>query len=212
MAVLKGLIVDLGDVLTLPQRAECIEAMARRLGVSIDAFRTAYRRHRDVYDAGLPAEEYWRRVLRTLGHPSMANDVLATIAWLIQGDVESWTHYREEVWDLVRSFRAGGGRTAMLSNCPHEIIAHIRTERSLESWFDVAVISCEVGCSKPDPQIYETCLSRLNVVADRALFVDDRVVNIEAAAKLGIQTLHFVGDPSVGDLRLRLRGAKSSHG
>jgi len=34
------------------------------------------------------------------------------------------------------------------------------------------------------------------VVAVEALFVDDRAVNIEAAAKLGIRTLHFTGDDS----------------
>lgn len=204
MAGLEALIVDYGGVLSWPQRAESVEAMARRVGVRVDAFRAAYWQHRDPYDAGLPAEEFWRRVLGTLGHPSETKGVLATIAWLIQGDVESWTHYREEVWDLIRSFRANGGRTAMLSNGVPEVMARIRSERSLDLWFDVVVVSCEVGYVKPDPRIYEICLSRLGVAADRALFVDDSTVNIEAAAKLGIQTLYFTGDRSVRDLRFRM--------
>lgn len=204
MAGLEALIVDYGGVLSEPQRLESVEAMARRVGVSVDAFRAAYWQHRDPYDAGLPAEEFWRRVLGTLGHPSEATGVLATVAWLIQGDVESWTHYREEVWGLIRSFRANGGRTAMLSNGVPEVMARIRSERTLDSWFEVVVVSCEVGYAKPDPRIYEICLSRLGVAANRALFVDDSFVNIEAAAKLGIQTLHFTGDRSVRDLRFRL--------
>lgn len=204
MARLEALIVDYGDVLSEPQKPASVEAMARRVGVSVDAFRGAYRQHRDDYDAGLPAEEFWRRVLGTLGQPSEATGVLATVAWLIRADVESWTHYREEVWDVVRSFRANSGRTAMLSNGVPEVMARIRSERTLDVWFDVVVVSCEVGCAKPDPRIYEICLSRLGVAANRALFVDDRTMNIEAAARLGIQTLHFTGDGSVRDLRFRM--------
>jgi putative hydrolase of the HAD superfamily len=206
MAILEALIVDYGDVLSGPQKFGNLEAIARRVEVSADAFRAAYRQHRDSYDVGLPGEEFWRRVLGTLGYTSEATGVLATIGWLIQEDVESWTHYRDEVWDLVRSFRTKGGRTAMLSNGVPEVMARIRSERALDLWFDVVVVSCEVDCAKPDPRIYEICLSRLGVAADRALFVDDRAVNIEAAAKLGMQTLHFTGDHSVSELRFRMYG------
>ena len=204
MVGLGALIVDYGGVLSKPQRAESVEAMARRVGVSIDVFRAAYWQHRDSYDAGLPAEEFWRRVLGTVGHASEATRVLAMVAWLIQRDVESWTHYREEVWDLIRSFRANGGRTAMLSNGVPEVMARIRSERTLDLWFDVVVVSYEVGYVKPDPRIHEICLSRLGVAANHALFVDDSTENIEAAAKLGIQTLHFTGDRSVRDLGFRV--------
>jgi putative hydrolase of the HAD superfamily len=39
------------------------------------------------------------------------------------------------------------------------------------------------------------------VDAARALFVDDRIENVEAAAGVGLRTLHFTGDESVGVLR-----------
>ena len=92
----------------------------------------------------------------------------------------------------------------MLSNGVPEVMAQIRSERVLDLWFDVVVVSCEIGCAKPDPRTYEICLSRLGVAADRALLVDDRAVNIEAAAKLGMQILHFAGDHSVRELRFRM--------
>jgi FMN phosphatase YigB (HAD superfamily) len=37
-------------------------------------------------------------------------------------------------------------------------------------------------------------LSRLGVESNHALFVDDRLENIAAAARLGIQTFHFASD------------------
>ena len=48
------------------------------------------------------------------------------------------------------------------------------------------------------------CLNRLNAPASSALFVDDRVVNLEAAARLGMKTLHYTGDKDTDVLREKL--------
>lgn len=197
---LEALILDYGNVLSHSQREDWFEAMATQVGAPPHAFRDAYWQHRQPYDAGLPAAEYWRRVLETLGRSSGALEHRPAIDQLIEADVASWTDYREEMWVLARSFRVGGGRTAFLSNGVPEAMARIRAERPLERWFDVVVVSCEVGVAKPDPGIYKMCLSRLGVEPNRALFVDDRLENIDAAARLGIQTFHFTGD----DLMRRL--------
>ena len=197
---LEALILDYGNVLTHPQREDWFEAMAAHAGVPTQVFRDAYWRHRHSYDAGLPAAEYWRRVLKTLGQSSYALDQEAVIDRLVKADVASWTEYREEVWDLAQSFRGKGGRTAFLSNGVLEAMARIRADRHLERWFDVVVVSCEVGVAKPDPGIFRICLSRLGVEPARALFVDDRIENIEGAARLGIQTFHFAGADAVSRL------------
>jgi FMN phosphatase YigB (HAD superfamily) len=39
---------------------------------------------------------------------------------------------------------------------------------------------------------------------ERALFVDDRLENIDAARRLGIDTLHFTGGDRIEELRRRL--------
>jgi hypothetical protein len=73
-------------------------------------------------------------------------------------------------------------------------MARIRADRPFEAWFDAVVVSCEVGIVKPNPMIYQTCLSRLGGQPNDALFVDDRPENIEAAARLGIRTFHSTGE------------------
>lgn len=194
----QALILDFGGVLGYPQPENWFPTLAGQLGVDGDALRAAYWEHRHAYDAGLPAVEYWRRVHATLGRPCGPIDPL------IQSDVLSWTEFREEVWAVARDFRRRGGRTAFLSNGIPEAMAHIRAKRPLEPWFDTVVVSYEVGVAKPDPRIYRICLSRLGVPPERALFVDDREDNLEAAARLGIETLHFTGDDAVERLRARL--------
>jgi len=202
MTSVRGLVLDYGDVLSRPHRLDAFQPMAQRLGVTLDALRAAYWQHRRAYDGGLPAADYWRRVLDTAGVPGGRE--ARAVEPLVAADVASWTDYREEVWTLAQAFRAAGGRTAFLSNGVPEIVAHLRQTRGLDSAFDAVVVSCEVGLLKPDPAIFRLCLDRLGVAPDRALFVDDRVENVEAAGRLGIRTLHFTGDDAVPRLRAML--------
>jgi putative hydrolase of the HAD superfamily len=204
----EALILDFGEVLVHPQSVDAIARMAQLVHVSAEEFQQRYWSHRVAYDSGLPAADYWRRVLQGL-HPA-PDDLDAIVADLIAADYDSWTVYRPDVWELARAFKAGGGRTAILSNGVPEIMGRLQRERSLTEFFDVIVVSYEVGCAKPDAHIYRICLERLNVPAGAALFVDDRLENLEAASKLGIQTLHFTGDASVNELRDRLALRASS--
>lgn len=197
-----ALILDFGEVLVRPQSRDAIARMAQLVNISAGDFQNRYWSHRLAYDGGLTAAEYWRRVLEGLDVPSPEMDRLVTD--LIGADYDSWTVYRPEVWEIAAAFRASGGRTAILSNGVPEIMGRLRTERSLAEFFDAIVVSYEVACAKPDPAIYGICLDRLRVPAESALFVDDRVENLEAAARLGIQTLHFTRDESVEELRMRL--------
>ncbi|HZP35152.1 MAG TPA: HAD family phosphatase [Methylomirabilota bacterium] len=204
-----GLVLDYGNVLTLPQDETFMADAARRLGVEPDAFREAYWRHRHAYDAGLPAAAYWRRVVADVrpGGPTLDDP-----AWLIAADVASWTIYHEAVWSVAAAFRAAGGRTALLSNSGPEVMARVRAERDLEARFDAVIVSCEVGLAKPDPAIFHLCLDRLRLPARSVLFVDDRADNIEGAARVGLRTLHFDAPGAVDRLRAALgQAAGRSH-
>jgi putative hydrolase of the HAD superfamily len=193
-----ALILDFGEVLTKSQPQAVVERMASLARLPLDQFLARYWQHRAAYDGGIAATEFWRRVLDGSGELREA-----VVSELIEQDARSWRDYREEVWDIAASFRARGNRTAMLSNGVPEVMSSVRAERSLDTWFDVVIVSCEVGMCKPDPGIYRTCLERLEVPAAHALFVDDRIENLRGAEFVGLQTFHFTGEGSAG----RLRGA-----
>ena len=44
---------------------------------------------------------------------------------------------------------------------------------------------------KPEPAIYVYLLQQYGLEASQTVFIDDTVVNLEAAAQLGIQTIQF---------------------
>ena len=193
-----GLILDFGNVLTHPQDQAWMADAARRLGADPAAFREAYWRHRHAYDADLSALAYWRRVLADARPDAPPLD---DPTWLIAADVASWTVYHDAVWILADRFRAGGGRTAFLSNSGPEVMARVRADRALEARFDAVLISCEVGLTKPGAAIFRLCLERLGLTAGATLFVDDRADNIEGAARIGLRTLHFEGPGALDRLR-----------
>jgi len=195
-----ALILDSGEVLSLPQHPDAMAAMAAKLGAPADTFAAAYWRHRRAYDLGLAASEYWQRVARDL-----SIDGGLPTADLIAVDVASWMSFREEMWQLAAAARAAGIRTAVLSNGIREVLARLDTDRPLAAHFDVVVISYDVGCAKPDRRIYQITLDRLGVAPESALFVDDRIENIDGARSLGIDTLHFTGPDRLEELRKRIR-------
>ncbi|CAN5390148.1 HAD family phosphatase [soil metagenome] len=81
-------------------------------------------------------------------------------------------------------------KIALLSNAGEEEIGIIYRDK-VAALFEVKTISYDVGFVKPSEEIYLECLKNLGVEPNDALFVDDSMINIEAARKLGIQTLVY---------------------
>jgi 2-haloacid dehalogenase len=59
-------------------------------------------------------------------------------------------------------------------------------------WFEGIVVSGTEKMRKPFNEIYELTLNRFNIEASKSLFIDDNPRNIEAAKKMGINTIHFI--------------------
>ncbi|RYY52787.1 MAG: HAD family phosphatase [Chitinophagaceae bacterium] len=58
-------------------------------------------------------------------------------------------------------------------------------------WFDGRVVSGEEKMRKPFPEFYQRLLDRYNVKPEDAVFIDDNFRNVEAARKMGIESIHF---------------------
>ena len=60
--------------------------------------------------------------------------------------------------------------------------------------FDGLIISGEEKLIKPDPKIFNLASKRFNLIPEYTVFIDDRLENINAAIKLGFNTIHLI-DP-----------------
>lgn len=61
----------------------------------------------------------------------------------------------------------------------------------LRKIFRLFLSSCFVGLRKPESEIYRLALDTTQFPAEECCFVDDRPLNLESAAKLGMQTVEM---------------------
>jgi putative hydrolase of the HAD superfamily len=59
--------------------------------------------------------------------------------------------------------------------------------------FDRVFLSFELGMVKPDPEIFAHVVGALGVEAGSVLFLDDNVVNVEQARRIGLRAERVVG-------------------
>ncbi|MFI3281500.1 MAG: HAD family phosphatase [Rikenellaceae bacterium] len=91
---------------------------------------------------------------------------------------------------LIEELHERGYQLLVLSNMSLEFIQFIR-QLPIYRFFSGEVVSCEEGTVKPEPEIFRILIERYNIDPSQALFVDDRVANLEAAAAQGINTVLF---------------------
>jgi epoxide hydrolase-like predicted phosphatase len=87
----------------------------------------------------------------------------------------------------VREARAGGVRTALVSNSWG---VHRYPQDMFDELFDGVVISGEEGIRKPATRMYELGAQRAGVAVKECVFVDDLPFNLTPAQELGMATIH----------------------
>lgn len=72
-------------------------------------------------------------------------------------------------------------------------IRELLKEWGIESYFQLVILSEEVGLSKPDTTIFTLALQKANIPADRVVYVGDRYDNdILPAKSLGMHTVRIL--------------------
>ncbi len=103
---------------------------------------------------------------------------------------------RGVVVEYVRTLRADGVSTAIVTNNIREYGDTWRRQLDVDALFDTVVDSCIEGVRKPNPAIYSTALERLGVSdPSRAVFLDDLEHNVVAARSLGLHGIVVDPDP-----------------
>lgn len=194
-----GFIFDYGGVLVHQQTEADQARMAAIANMDPSVLMEAYWADRHEYDKGsMSAAEYWRAIAKRGGRD--LND--QAIEDLSELDATSWMNYDPPMWEWIEQLRAAGKRAAILSNMPKDLGEALRFRTERLNYFDHVTLSYELHSAKPEPAIYEHCLEGLGTDAGRTLFLDDKIVNVQAAEVLGIRSIQFT---SRDEVFLRLR-------
>jgi 2-haloacid dehalogenase len=136
-------------------------------------------------DAGRP----WREAVDALvrQHPERRDMIAAyderwpeMLGGPIQGTVE-----------VLAELRAAGIRLAALTNWSAEKFPIARARYDFLDWFEVIVVSGDVGLCKPDERIYRILLERTGLRPSSTAYVDDLPINVAAAARIGFVPLPY---------------------
>lgn len=129
------------------------------------------------------------------GFHSKALRYMETRGWdgpdadLILDDFVSFDILRSSL-ELVQSIALCGLYPCVASN--QTDFRWRRLERAYSQFpFAHAVVSCEVGHTKPNSMFFRAMLRSTGHSADACLFVDDRIENIIGARSAGIPSFHF---------------------
>jgi len=187
-------VFDYGQVISRPTTA--LPRLANRLGVPEEDFVAAYWAERDRYDRGMGDLEYWSAVGDRAGAAVDAD--LADE--LTREDVAGWLHTEPGALALLLELSAAGVPLALLSNASPSF-GRAAERQPWASLFQHLVFSGDLGIAKPDPEIYQKLLTRLDASPEDCLFLDDKQANVTGAQEAG---LHAERWTNPGQIRARL--------
>jgi putative hydrolase of the HAD superfamily len=191
LAGIKALLLDIGGVfLTNGWDRAARRLAAEHFGVDFDDMNE---RHRIIFDAYESGKTTLDEYLKLLIFHEPRNFTAQEFKRFMMRQSQPYPDMIKLVTAVKQQY---GLQTIAVNNEGKELNAYRIRQFKLKSFIDVFTSSCIIQARKPDSQIYLTALEVLQIKPQEALYVDDRLVFIQAAQQLGIQTLHHTDTES----------------
>lgn len=125
--------------------------------------------------------EYWQQ---------LKDNYALQIPENIAGEFTKWKglNANQDILDLAEEARSRGLKIAILSNVMEPSYKVLR-DAGHYGRFDEVIASCEVGYAKPDREIYEIALERLDATGEQCIFIDDKQRCLDPAKAMGFTTV-----------------------
>lgn len=194
----KNILFDMGDVLIRFDRNLFME----RLGLSAGEQALLMK---EVYLSHEWAKLDWGRITDEMAVMRICRRVPEHLHDAVRRLVMMWDRPIlpvEGMETLIRELKEKGYHLYLLSNASvrqHEYWPRVPGNEC----FDGTLISADVRLVKPQPEIYAYACCRFRIHAEESLFIDDSPINVEGAARVGMQGIVFHGDAE--ELRAGLR-------
>ena len=124
----------------------------------------------------------------------------------IQEILWNWPEYVEvypDLYEIIEELKNMNHKIYILSNTSKIFYRILDKELfKIKSILDGYVISCEVGCMKPDYNIYEMLINKYQLNRSSSIFFDDIQENVKSALDVGLLAYHIT---NIGELKEKLR-------
>ncbi len=173
---------DVGGVLAIDFIDWKLSDLANKYAIPIESLQPARKKFRLLADQGQISDpEFWSKVLAESGISATPED------W----SLDKYMVEIDGVRAIVERLKENGYSVAILSNDSREMAGQRRQRFGFDQLFHDVIISSEVGCIKPQAEIYRLAAQRLQAKPEQCLFIDDRQENTDGAAKVGMRAILF---------------------
>jgi 2-haloacid dehalogenase len=97
----------------------------------------------------------------------------------------------EQTVEILDELKRTGYEIYALSNWSAETFPHARKRFQFFDWFELTVISGQVGLVKPNRKMFDFLLAQTGRRAEECVFIDDSTTNVIAARSFGFDAIHF---------------------
>lgn len=179
---MKTIFFDWGGVVADDPGDDFLTKLLQDVGASPEQIQEIFHLYMKRFMCGEISEvEYWNELRSNYGF---------TIHESISEEFKKWSGLvaNQQVLALVDEAKDKGWQTAILSNVI-EPTYNVLKEAGFYDKFDVVIASCKEGLAKPDIEIYQLALERLNARPDESVFIDDKQANLSPAQEMGLKVI-----------------------
>lgn len=185
-AEIEAVIFDIGGVLIRIEIGAALQSVASTLKRPAAGLSALYQ-HQILIDfetGRVSAAEFHGAIERMLGCPFPFTNFCETWNSIFQDEIATTVALLEQLK------RRPGLKVGVLSNTNSIHLAWLRERMEVLRGIEHLYASNELGYRKPEPESYREVLKRMNVPAERAVFVDDLAVNVAGAQAVGMRVIH----------------------
>ncbi|MFQ6677319.1 MAG: HAD family hydrolase [Fidelibacterota bacterium] len=187
--IIKHIFFDIGGVLLNIDPLQSLQYWSDCTGLPVDILRDGFSHEaHELYETGhLSDDEFFSAVKDGLPQPNNLNEADFWKGWdkLILDETET-----VKLLTLLKN----SYHVYLLSNTNPRHIKHELNKRfSFQKNVHRTFYSFEMNCRKPNKEIYLKALKNIGATPNESIFIDDMLVNIKQAKKLGFNTIHYTG-------------------
>ena len=112
-----------------------------------------------------------------------------------------------KVRELFQRIRNDGKKIALATSSQADDVKTYTKLAGINDLVDCQITADDAGESKPAPDVFEASLGKLRITPDRAVAVGDTRFDVEAAKKIGLNTIGLVCGRAADEKTLRDAGA-----
>ncbi len=203
----KALFLDIGGVLlTNGWDRYSREKAANRFALDFAAMNERHRIIFDAYESGKMSLDDYLKLLVFYEPRTFTPGEFKTF---MMGESEPFPEMIELMAGLKQQYRL---TTVAVNNEGRELNEYRIRNYNLKTVIDIFASSCFINARKPDKAMYTTALDIAQVQPQETIYIDDRLVFIEVAAQLGINTIHHTAIEStrqqLGSFGLELQSSQ----